>query len=255
MTPYQATMSQSESSYTKSFFLTAGQCDAQGVLPLSLLAEELIETATDHANSLGIGYATLIELNIGWVLSRLSIEMAKYPGINSHFSITTWIESINRRFSERNFKICDGNGNVLGYARSIWSAIDFGQRGGADLSGLNLESCPIGNIECPVEKTPRIPAISRQAATSNYTFRFCDLDFNRHVNTVRYLELLMDQWPLEHYDKNEIARIDLLFHHECRFGQTVEVRVAADSTTADNCELTREGVRVVGARFVWRPRQ
>lgn len=244
-------------SYTDTHFLTAGECDAQGRMPVPLIAERLIEAATDHANALGIGYSALIKHNIGWVLSRLSIEMAEYPGINSTYSVTTWIESINRRFSERNFMIADGEGRVLGYARSVWAAIDFGQRGGADLSALGVESCPIGEIECPMEKTPRIPALAKPAVDTSYTFRYCDLDFNRHVNTVRYLELLMDQYSLKHYDRREIARVDLLFHHECRFGETVQVRVEPDAEQPErsNCELVRDSIRVVGARFDWRPRK
>lgn len=243
------------SSYTREHYLTAGECDAQGRMPLPLIAERLIEAATDHANTLGIGYATLIKRNIGWVLSRLSIEMSEYPAINSAYSVTTWIETINRRFSERNFMICSAEGRPVGYARSVWSAIDFGQRGGADLSELHLEDCPAGDLGCPIEKTPRIPAIAHPAVETTYTFRYCDLDFNRHVNTVRYLELLMDQWTLDHYDRFAIDRVDLLFHHECRFGETVQVRIASDGSGAvSNCELVRDSIRVVGARFGWRPR-
>lgn len=239
-------------SYSRQFFLTAGECDARGRMPMPLMAERIIEVATEHANSLGIGYDALIRHNIGWVLSRLSIEMLSYPGINDTYSLTTWIESINRRFSERNFAIYGPDGNIAGYARTVWSAIDFGQRSGADLSALGVDKCPTADLECPMAKTPRIPALPHDALTARYTFRFCDLDFNRHVNTVRYLELLMDQWSLSHYDSHEIARVDLLFHHECRFGESVDVRMAPDSPSVDNCELAREGIRVVGGRFCWR---
>ena len=64
------------------FFLTAGECDAEGRMPLTRVAERIIEVATEHANALGIGYAALIKKNLGWVLSRLSIEMKRFPGIN-----------------------------------------------------------------------------------------------------------------------------------------------------------------------------
>lgn len=243
---------ETSATFTGKYFLTAGECDAQGRMPLPLIAERIIETATDHANALGIGYSTLIKYNIGWVLSRLSIEMIRYPGINEEYSISTWIETINRRFSERNFVILDGNGAIAGYARTVWSAIDFSQRGGADMSALGLERCPIGDLDCPIDKTPRVPALTAGARTCDYRFRYCDLDFNRHVNTVRYLELLMDQWELDYYDRHEIERVDLLFHHECRFGQTVAVRIETTADGCDNCELARDTVRVVGARFIWR---
>lgn len=238
-------------SLSKEFFLTAGECDAEERMPLTRIAERIIEVATDHANALGIGYSTLIKYNIGWVLGRVSIQMDRYPGINETYTLTTWIESINRRFSERNFRITDAEGRVLGYARTVWSAIDFGNRNGADLGLLDLDGLPEPGLPCPIDKTPRIPALPADARSTDYTFRYCDLDFNRHVNTIRYLELLMDQWDLAHYDAMQPARLDLLFHHECRFGETIAVRVADMPGGTSDCELTREGVHVLGARFTW----
>ncbi len=249
-------MKQTEDSLVRQYFLTAGECDARGRIPLPLVAERIIEVATAHANELGIGYSTLVTHNIGWVLSRLSIEMFRYPGINEEYVLRTWIESINRRFSERNFIITDAGGSVAGYARSVWSAINFASRSGADLAGTGIEHCPTAGIDCPIDKTPRIPALEPDVRENDYTFRFCDIDFNRHVNTIRYIEVLMDQWPLAHYDTDDIRRLDLLFHHECRFGEKVAVRIsdnAADNSS--DCEITREGVRVVGARFRWIRRQ
>lgn len=247
-------MDQSQS-LTQRFFLAAGECDAEGRMPLTLIAQRIIEVATAHANSLGIGYATLIQFNIGWVLSRLSIEMIRYPKINEHYNFTTWIESINRRFSERNFAITTDDGETIGYARTIWSAIDFVARSGADLSCLDLDSLPKADLPCPINKTPRIGTLQGNIECNDYRFSFCDLDFNRHVNTIRYLELMMDQWPLEHYDVKQIKRIDLLFHNECRFGENVTVRVANPNADVSDCELSRQDVRTVGARFSWIPRQ
>lgn len=239
--------------HTCKYFLTAGECDAQGHMPMPLIATRLIEAATAHANILGIGYSALIKYNFGWVLSRLSIEMNEYPGINSDYSITTWIESINRRFSERNFKICDGSGRAIGYARSVWAAIDFEKRMAADLSVVGVENYPIGDLECPIAKTPRVPVLGVEAESLTYRFRYCDLDFNRHVNTVRYIELFMDAWGLDWYDRHDIARLDVHFHNECHFGETVEVRrVACDEGRSHNCELLRAGTRVVAAHFNWR---
>lgn len=236
--------------FTDTWFLPAGECDAQGRMPLPLIATRIIDIATAHANALGIGYADLIKHNIGWVLSRLSIEMLAYPAINSDYTLTTWIESINRRFSERNFALsCDGR--TVGYARSVWAAIDFEHRTAADLSVLDLERCPIGDLDCPIAKSPRIPALPPEAACEGYRFRYCDLDFNRHVNTVRYLELLMDAWDLDWYDGHEIARVDLQFSHECRFGEEVKVVKALTGKDTYDCEIVRES-RAVAARFTWR---
>ena len=121
------------------YFLTAGESDAEGRMPLTLVAERIIEVATEHANSLGIGYATLITRNLGWVLSRLSIEMTRFPAINEEYCVTTWIETYNRRFSERNFEFTDASGAVIGYARTVWVPMNFATRTLGDISAFGAD--------------------------------------------------------------------------------------------------------------------
>lgn len=237
---------------SRTFLLTAGESDAEGLMPPTLLTSRVIEVATDHANELGIGYATLIKHNIGWVLSRLSMEVFRYPRINETYTLKTWIETYNRRFSERNFVFTAGDGEVLGYIRTVWVPMDFTKRAVAELSQFGVESFPVANLDCPIARCPRIPKLGDDAASEEYVFRYCDIDFNRHVNTVRYLDLILNHWPLEHYDSHTAQRIDLLFHHECHFGEAVKLRVIEDGEKAV-CEIVRsDGLQAVAASIVWK---
>ena len=89
-------LSKDKSILTNTWFLTAGETDARSLMPITLMAARAIETATEHANALGIGYTELAEHRLGWVLARLSIEVLRYPGINETYSMSTWIEGYNR---------------------------------------------------------------------------------------------------------------------------------------------------------------
>lgn len=242
------------STHKHTYQLTAGECDATGHMPVTLIAERVIEVSTEHANILGIGYSKLITLGIGWVLSRLSIEMYSYPGINDKYSLTTWVESINKRFSERNLVMHDEQGHVIGHMRTVWVAIDINARTMADLSAISDEQLPIAKLPCPIEKHPRLATPTNGRCDSSYTFRYCDLDFNRHVNTVRYIDLLLNRWPLSHYDAKMLRRLDVTFSHECYFADTVVVRVEQEGDT-NHCELLRDGCKMVAARLIWQERQ
>ncbi len=94
------------------YFLTPAECNPQGRMPLTLLINRLIEIATLHANEIGIGYASLVGYRQTWVLSRVAVEMTRYPEVNDHYEIATWICSVNRLFSERDFCIYDSEGGV-----------------------------------------------------------------------------------------------------------------------------------------------
>ncbi len=226
--------------YTANYFLTAGECSPEGTIPVTLLANRIIETATLHANMLGVGYERLLEDGTAWVLSRLSIEMHEWPEVNRPYSLTTWVEGYNRHFSERDFEIRDPEGRVLGYARSVWMTINIRTRQGGQLNGLEKLGEVVSDRPCPIGKCPKLTAVDVARAKSGfYTFRYTDCDFNRHVNTVRYMELLLNQWDLDFHDSHRLRRFDIAFMRESYFGEEVKVLVDADAQTADayRCEI------------------
>lgn len=240
------------SEYRAGFFLSAGECNAQSVMPLPLLVQRIIEVATLHANSLGIGYSRLCGFNMAWVLSRASIEMTRYPGINENYSLTTWIESANRHFSERNVEIADGDGVVIGYARTLWVAIDVANRRGADMSPL-LPGLPLSDRECPIARQPKLRAVTDSDSVRNHRFSYCDIDFNRHVNSTRYVETILNNWSVDFFDSNVVKRFDIAYLSEIHYNDEVTVATKADGNCCE-VEFVNGGVPCTRARILFEPR-
>ena len=115
------------------------------------------------------------------------------PEINENYTLTTWIESYNRRFSERNFVITGDGGKTFGYARSIWAAIDVETRRPTllDVAGL---SAYVMDRPCPIEKPGKIAAVENDTEGIPYVIKYSDLDINGHLNSIKYMG------HLGHYD-------------------------------------------------------
>ena len=64
--------------FKQTFFLSAGETNAEQEISLPLLTSKIIDIATAHANSLGIGNPAMEARGCGWVLSRIAIEMGRY---------------------------------------------------------------------------------------------------------------------------------------------------------------------------------
>jgi len=227
--------------YTNNYQLTAGECNPEQQMPITLAAARIIETATCHANQIGVGYADLIRHGQAWVLSRLAIEMTARPGVNDRYDVTTWVEGYNKRFSQRNFDITGADGNVVGYARSIWVAIDIEHRTAGDISRFTVLGDMATDRPCPIAPVGHIHPSGEPSRRSRYTFRYTDIDFNRHVNSVRYIELALNQWPLEFHDRYAVERIEVCYHAEARYGQEAEVLVYEDGQEAVCCIEGPEG--------------
>ncbi len=214
--------------YSSSFFISAGDVNAEGELGLPQLTSALIDIATRHANSLGIGNPTMVQagINAGWVLSRLSIEMERYPRANQECRIETWVEAWNRHFSERSFRISDTEGYILGFARSIWMVMTTDTHENYGLSHLELpEGCLGTGLVNPIARQARHRSdISSAEPERTYTFRYCDIDFYRHVNTVSYVRLMLNSFSLSTMDANRVRRLELSFMHEGKYGVPVQIK-------------------------------
>jgi acyl-ACP thioesterase len=232
--------------YTHEYFLAAGSTNAFGEMPITLLTSRIIEVATEHANLLNIGYKRLTALGIGWVLSRLSIEMTRMPGINETYSLTTWIEGWTRMYSDRCMVVKDGDGNIIGHVRTVWVAIDIEKRSIADLSVLNADSMVCKTMECPIAKQRKMLPITDPTATAAVQFRYCDIDFNRHVNSVRYIEHILDQWELEFFDHHKITRFDIAYLQECHYGDNASLAMK-EIDGMWHIDITHESGRAVAA--------
>lgn len=228
--------------FTQTFFLSAGEANAQQEMSLPALTSRIIDIATAHANSLGIGNPAMEARGCGWVLSRLAIEMNRYPKVNETYSVTTWIESWNRHFSVRDFMIADAAGIPVGYAVSVWMVLGTRTRENAGLSHLSLPECMVSSRKCPTARPGRHPvvvdaghedplpcgAVRATAPGVVRTFGYADLDFYRHVNTVRYVTMLLNRFSLREMDETQISRLDIAFMREGRYDEPVKV-LRADS--------------------------
>ena len=240
--------------FSKTYYLAAGECNPQGELPLTLLMTRIIEVATLHANSWGVGYERLIRDNQVWVLSRVAIEMNENPKVNTNYKLTTWIEDYNRHFSQRNMRIDDENGKPLGYVRTIWMVIDMNTRASVDIEKLGYIRENVSDIPCPIEPQSRLRPIEQGHAV-DYTFGYMDCDFNRHVNTVRYLSLLMNMFDMDCYDHYFIRRMELSFIKETHYGETAQFVIDDSDSMESHMSITIDGDDHVRARFLWQQRQ
>ena len=238
--------------YSQTFFLTAGETDARGEMPVTLIVERMIEVATNHANQLGIGFATLSPLGKAWVLLRVGLRMERVPDINSYYTVSTWIESWNRLSSERCFCFTDYEGRVMGYARTVWGTIDVESRTIADLTYLAERATMCPDRACDVPRVRNHPALpDDRVRIIPYTFVYSDLDFNRHVNTVRYISHIIDCKPLSHYDEWRIGAFEIVFRNECYAGQTVDLFVDDIDTEHTRVDYVRDGQRVITSAITW----
>lgn len=237
---------------THTYTVTPGLCNARRELPVTLLISNIIEIATEHANKLGIGFLYTTPKGIGWVLTRLSLQMSRYPSFNEQYSITTWVESLNRFYSVRDFAISDSKGEIIGYVRSAWMLINLTSHTTVGTEAVPFDASLVSDRPCIVDNVDRKP---KQIAEeiNKYRFRYTDIDFYGHVNTVRYVELILNQFPLSLYETSHVHRMELSFHKEARYAEQIDVeKITLESSTPSfNITLRRDKDMLFSCRIIF----
>ena len=215
-------------------------------LTMGVLGNHLLNCAGFHAADRGFGIATLNENHYTWVLSRLAIELEDMPRAYESFSIQTWVENVYRLFTDRNFAILDKDGKAIGYARSIWAMISMETRKPADL--LTLHGGSIVDYvcvkDCPIDKPGRIK-VSHPELVGECQVKYSDIDLNGHVNSIKYIEHILDLFPMEMFREKRIRRFEMAYVAESYYGDTLSFYREQTGENEYDVEVKKNGSEVV----------
>ena len=203
------------------FLVEPFHCDFSGRLFMGHLGNHLLNAADFHSTDRGFGMKYLMTIKRSWVLSRLAIEVNEMPEQYTKFNVETWVENAMRFFTQRNFAISDDNGKVYGYGRSVWAMIDTDSRQPCDI--LSIKDGAINEwIEaekpCPIDKGGRVKMSDNAEFVHAIDTYYNDVDINGHINSVKYIEHVLDLWSIDWYKEHRIQRFEIAYVAESHAG-------------------------------------
>lgn len=227
-------------------------CDFSKRLFLGHLGNHLLNAADFHSGERGFGMTYLNLQHKTWVLSRLAVEMDEMPQSYDRFYVETWVEGAMRYFTSRDFAITNADGKTYGYGRSIWALIDTDTRQPTDI--LSIKDGAITQYvetekSCPMDKGSRVKMGQKAELVRTLDTYYHDVDVNGHVNSVKYIEHVLDLFPLDYYRTHKLRRFDIAYVAETyqgdqlhiyreRVGEAEDYQFRVTKTTSDSQEET-----------------
>ena len=224
-------------------------CDFSGRLFMGHLGNHMLNAADFHSTDRGFGMKRLMTINRSWVLSRLAIEMTEMPSQYTRFTVETWVESAMRFFTSRNFAVVGNDGKAYGYGRSIWAMIDTETRQPTDI--LSIDNGALNNwIEkdkpCPIDKGGRVKMGDDAQLVRTIDTYYNDVVSNGHINSVKYIEHVLDLWPIDWYKEHRIRRFEIAYVAEAHQGDSLSFYLEEFAGTSET-QMTEQQfcVRIV----------
>ena len=215
-------------------------------LSMGVLGKHLLNCADSYASDRGFDVAVQHGEHYTWVLSRLAIELEDMPRQHEEFSIQTWIEKIYRLFADRNFAILDKDGKPVGYVRSVWAMISMETRTPADLLALHGEkiATSVFEKECPIAKPGRVK-VTAESPVALHQVRYSDLDINGHTNSIKYIEHILDLFPIEVFKEKALKRFEIAYVAESYYDDALSFYVEQKNENEYDIEVKKNNQEVV----------
>ncbi len=219
-------------------------CDLNNNLFIGHLGNHLLNAADSHSSDRGYGMAYLNTIHRTWVLSRLVIELNQIPKAYEKFIVETWIDSAMRYFTSRNFKITNNDGRIFGYGKSIWAMIDTETRQPSDILSVReglINEYVDKDYPCPIVKPSRVKIDDNAELVRTIETHYNDVDINGHINSIKYIEHVLNLWDVDWYREHQIKRFEIAYTSESHQGDSLSFyrTSSTDEENQYNLKITR----------------
>jgi acyl-ACP thioesterase len=230
---------------------------ALGVLRPTVLLDYLLDAAGNHAARIGVGMHAMNEMGLTWFLSRLHVQVRRYPRGGEIMTIETWPSGIQRLFFTREFVVTDEAGERLAIGSSSWIAVNPSTRRPVRPSSLGVALPRREERPLPSE-FPKLPSPEGETMARSYRPLACHIDVNQHVNSTVYPRWTLDCVPEAIWRECLPSELEIAYVSETQYEDTVQATtqvVTDDDDTRTIHVLCREGdgTELLRQRTVWRP--
>ncbi|WP_061994220.1 acyl-ACP thioesterase domain-containing protein [Clostridium sp. ATCC 25772] len=208
--------------FKKSYKIKFYETDFTQKIKTHSIVNYMQETSSLHSEVLGDGYEALGKKGMYWVVSRIKLDMIKYPKWNEEITIETWPGGLDRMFFLRSFRIYGENNEHMGDIDAAYLLID-------KKSPLPYkpkeEDIPYEVIKDRFKQYKRINKIrfnkDEGELIGKRKVRYNDIDLNKHVNNAKYVEWVEDCFKTEDFKEKRISSIQVNFIKEAKEGQKI----------------------------------
>jgi len=245
-----------EAIFEKTFPVSYHELDIHGNLRLVTILNYMQDIAGVHASRLAVSVADLRPGGLTWVLSRLHLQMERYPRAEEMVRVSTWPATRQGLFTCREFELYDGNELCVGRASTSWALLKITTRRPVQLEE-HLPPYPLMPRRALDDDFSALPAFT-ESSTTDMKFRVLrdNMDINHHVNNTVFAGWAMEAVPDE-IAAGSLAELEIAFRAEAVYGETVVSRCTVMEEGETPCCLhqivnNRDGKELARLRSRWR---
>lgn len=227
----------------RDYLVRSYECDNNYRAKFTTLVNYMQDMAGIHSGSIGMSAEEMFKMNLAWILYKWKIRIYAYPALGTTVRVRTWSSSMDKLYAHRCFVLYNEQGEIIGEALSIWVMLDFAQRSVCRIPQEIMETYASTGETVSFAKeftNNPLPLADGLLSQCDFTIHRHDLDYNRHLNNVKYIDFLLDTVPQELLDTKQIYDLEVVYKKECVLGNQITC-LCFDSVNKE----TEEGTTVI----------
>lgn len=215
-----------EGNYQKQIVITPSRCDATARLSLHSIFVLFQDIASEHAESLGIGGAALVQKGLFWLTVRTRVKVYHRPRMMEEATVQTWLGKFapGDLRTDRYYRLTCG-GRLVAEGRTEWAILRL-----ADNSVARMREAGMPDVEILEETVCDAPFsrfrtdFTEDDFSMEHIVRPSDVDMGQHMNNTAYVRTILDTFTVEEGKALKPAELEICFRQPCFGGQSLTVR-------------------------------
>ena len=182
-----------------------------------------------HSESLNLGLNSIEITGFSWILLGWKVKVIVRPRYNEELTVNTWGRESNRAFTYRDYELYDESGNLCIIATSKWAIVDIKNGHLAEITPeliepYKCEEKKVFNSDYSFKlKEPE--TIDREI---RYKVQRRDIDINKHVHNLYYLDLAYEALPEEIYENCKFNNIEIMYKRQTKLNDEIKCLYTKD---------------------------
>ena len=167
---------------------------------------------------------TFVADSADFLLYTADTSTVAFSATNYRANVDFDSQKVQYDYLDENSSVSNGQGRVYGYGRSIWAMIDTETRQPSDIYSIDngaINDWIVDDKPCPIEKGGRVKMSDDAELIRSIEVNYNDIDINGHVNSVKYIEHVLDLWDVAWYGEHSLKRFEIAYVAETHQGDTM----------------------------------
>lgn len=181
----------------------------------------LEDTACMHSDIAGLGIIDIPITHLSWVQLNWKVQIFRRLQYRENVTVRTWAGNATKVSTLRDFEVFDENNNRTCIATTKWTLVN------ADTQTITKITDDIINRYTPEDRTVfpdfTFKKLEEPEEFSNeyiYTTQRRDIDVNKHMHNLNYLDLAYETLPEDVYLNDEFNNIEIMYKNAILLGDT-----------------------------------